>query len=51
MWDWLGRGFNLERATDEAGTGVRNSTEIETNFMYYGVSDDQYVWFRYPDIN
>ncbi len=51
LWDWLGRGFTLDRAFEEAKYGVRNFQEIEDNFMYVGVIDDQYVWFKYPDIN
>lgn len=26
-------------------------TNILTNFMYWGVSDWQYAWFMYPNIN
>ena len=51
MWDELGKGFTLDHAFHEAKYGVRNFEKIENNFMYGGVSDDQYVWFKYPDIN
>jgi len=53
LWDWLGRGFNLQHAYDEAGAGVRDSDKIETNFMPMpnGPLSLQHVWFNYPRID
>jgi len=49
-WDYLRQGYTLGDAVDYSlppGGGTR----ILENFMYYGVIDWQYAWFRYPEIN
>ncbi len=49
-WKYLRQGYNLETAVEWA-LPPAGGTRIEQNFMWFGVIDDQYAWFRYPNIN
>ena len=49
-WDLLRQAFNLNDAVNES-LPPAGGTRIWENFMYYGVIDWQYAWFRYPEIN
>jgi hypothetical protein len=49
-WDLLRQGFNLNEAVNES-LPPAGGTRIRDNFMYYGVIDWQYAWFRYPEMN
>lgn len=49
-WKWLSQGYMLEDAVMDSLPPV-GGTNILENFVYKGVIDWQYVWFRYPNIN
>ena len=49
-WNRLRQGNMLKIAVEDSLPPV-GGTNILENFMYHGVSDWQYAWFRYPDIN
>ena len=49
-WDMLRQGFPLNDAVNDS-LPPAGGTRILENFMYYGVIDWQYAWFRYPEIN
>jgi hypothetical protein len=50
LWKKLSEGENLWDAFDYA-TMVPGGLQIMQNFIYYGVIDMHYVFFRHPDIN
>ncbi|AQQ08503.1 hypothetical protein L21SP3_00286 [Sedimentisphaera cyanobacteriorum] len=49
-WNRLRQGNMLKTAVEDS-LPPGGGTNILENFMYYGVIDWQYAWFRYPDIN
>ena len=50
-WEYLRQGYNLETAVDWASQEVHHGQRIKDNFKYFGVIDDQYARFKYPNIN
>jgi hypothetical protein len=51
LWEQLRGGYPLREAKEEAEKWVQRGFEISDNLWYYGVIDDQYIRFRYPNIN
>ena len=49
-WNRLRQGHMLKTAVEDS-LPPGGGTNISDNFMHYGVSNWQYAYFRYPDIN
>lgn len=49
-WELLRQGYNLNDAVNDS-LPPGGATRILQNFIFYGVIDWQYAWFRYPEIN
>jgi hypothetical protein len=51
-WPLLRQGYNLKDAVEDGTSSIPVAgLRIRNNFIYYGVVDWQYAWFRYPNIN